>query len=161
MSNLPSAFHSIPKSGRSFGVVGDVYTIRATGAQTGGALCLIEARVGPGGGPPPHVHANDDESFFVLDGTITFSTADGAVQAGPGTFLHMPRGVAHRFQNETDREARMLFWCTPSGFDRFIETVGVPLPNADAPPTPPTAEDIDRLVRACPEFGLTLLERLG
>jgi hypothetical protein len=42
--------------GRSLWVVGDRYTIKATGEETGGAFALVEALVPPGGGPPPHIH---------------------------------------------------------------------------------------------------------
>lgn len=151
----------MPSAGPTFGLVGDVYVIRASGAQTGGALCVVEARVSPGGGPPPHVHSREDESFYVLDGEITFATAAGAVRAGPGAFLHMPRGVPHVFRNETDRDARMLFWCTPAGFERLVEAVGTPLAGPTAAAIPPTPEHIDLVIRTCPQFGITILEKLG
>jgi len=57
-----------PGEGPAFSAVGDVYRILAGGAETGEAYTLCEARVLPGGGPPPHIHHREDEAFFVLEG---------------------------------------------------------------------------------------------
>ncbi len=167
-----AAFHSAPGTGPTYAVVGDAYTIRASGAQTNGTLCLLEARVPPhppGGGPPPHAHANEHESFFILEGTITFFSAAGEIEAVPGTFMHLPKGVPHTFTNRSDREARMLIWCTPAaractsevgGFDDFIAEVGVKLADANAAPPKPTDDDIARLMAAIPKYGMRVVDRL-
>ena len=76
-----------PGEGPAFSAVGDVYRFLATGEQTGGAYVLSEARVLPGGGPPPHVHRREDEAFFVLEGEITFTLGNRKVVAQPGSFI--------------------------------------------------------------------------
>src|SRR5205814_10309474 len=53
------------------------------------------SRRGPELGPPPHIHRHHDESFYVLDGTFEFSLAGRAFTAGPGSFVHLPKGVVH------------------------------------------------------------------
>ncbi|MEY4198446.1 MAG: Quercetin 2,3-dioxygenase [Verrucomicrobiota bacterium] len=103
--------HMQPDEGPAFSAVGDVYRILATGDQTGGAYALCEARVLPGGGPPPHIHHREDESFFVLEGEITFQLAGKKVVAKAGSFIQGPRGIPHAFKNESTVPARMLILC--------------------------------------------------
>lgn len=66
----------MPPQGRTIAVVGDVYRFLATGEETNGKYALFEALVGPGGGPPPHVHSREEEGFYVLEGEITFQVGD-------------------------------------------------------------------------------------
>ena len=63
----------IPQQARSVSLVGDVYRFLATGEDTNCKYALIEALVGPGGGPPPHVHSREEEGFYILEGEITFT----------------------------------------------------------------------------------------
>ena len=67
--------------GRSIWVVGDRYTIKASGNDTGGAFAMIEAIVPHGNGPPPHIHSREDEAFYVLEGELQFHTHDRSFTA--------------------------------------------------------------------------------
>src|SRR5688572_14190609 len=62
------AYGYAPGEGRRLWIVGDTMTFKATAAQTGGSMTAVEVLAAPGGGPPPHLHANEDEMWFVLDG---------------------------------------------------------------------------------------------
>lgn len=157
MNSPAQLIHHLPGRGRTFSAVGDKYTFLATGEQTGGAYTLADAIVPPGGGPPPHIHSREDESFYVLEGEITF-TVDGRDVAAPvGTFVQAPRGIPHAFKNRTDAPARMLILCVPAGFEKFMAEFATELPSPDAPSLPPTPEDIAKLVRLAPQYGITLL----
>ncbi len=144
------------QEGRVFSAVGDVYRLLAGGEQTGGAYALFEARISPGGGPPPHVHTREEESFFVLAGEVTVWVADRKVAAGVGAFVQIPRGTVHAFKNEGLTEARMMILTTPAGFDRFMMAFGHPLPSFDAPALPVTHEDIAKLIDLAPDYGIEL-----
>src|SRR3954454_547805 len=96
-----------PGEGRSVWVVGDLYTIKASGEETGGAFALIEALVPPGGGPPPHLHHREDEAFYVLEGELRFHVAGRDLAVGAGAWITLARGGLHHFQNVGDRPARM------------------------------------------------------
>ncbi len=103
-----------PGSGRTLDVLGAPYVIKASSAETGDRFCCIEGTIPAGTGVPPHTHANEDEAFYVLAGTITFEIAgDNPVRLGPGSFVYGPRGRQHAFRNETGAEARMLVYCSP------------------------------------------------
>ena len=143
--------------GPTFSAVGDVYRILATGEQTGGVYVLSEARVLPGGGPPPHIHHREDESFVVLEGEITFMLGDKKVVARPGSFIQGPRGIPHAFKNESNAPARMLIQVTPPGFEKFIGEIGQSVTSFDSPPTPVTPADIQKLLAVAPKYGIEIL----
>ena len=96
-----------------------VFKVR--GEQTGGRLTAFENVVAPGDGPPLHTHANEDESMYVLDGEVRFKLADEIRAAPAGSFVFIPRGTPHTWQNVGDGPARMLIHFTPSGMERFFD----------------------------------------
>ncbi len=157
MSTPPQFIHSTPGTGKTYSAVGDKYVMLATGAQTGGAYCLADSFIPPGGGPPPHYHTREEESFYVLEGEITF-TVDGKTVIGtPGTFVQIPRNTPHAFKNLSAAHARMLILCTPAGFDCFMAEVGVELPSPASPPVPPAPDEIEKLLRIAPNYGIVML----
>ncbi len=119
------------------------------------ALC--EARVLPGGGPPPHIHHREDEAFFVLEGEISFMLGDRKVVARPGSFIQGPRGIPHAFKNESEAPARVLILVTPPGFEKFMEEFAHPVPSFDSPPVPVAPADIQKLLAVAPKFGIEIL----
>ena len=110
--------------------------------ETGGALGLIENQA-PAGFPGPPLHRHDfDETFYVLEGELTFQVVDELVTAGAGEVVFAPRGVSHTFANLSDAPARFLLACTPAGFERYFarmaaERAGVEPPDWALQPTPP------------------------
>lgn len=146
-----------PGSGKTYSAVGDKYVMLATGDQTGGAYCLAEATVPPGGGPPPHYHTREEETFYVLDGEITFTVDDRTVVGGPGVFVQIPRGTTHAFKNQSAAPARMLIQCVPAGFEKFMAEFATELPGPDSPPLPPSPDEIGKLLAVAPRYGIVLL----
>jgi quercetin dioxygenase-like cupin family protein len=154
---LAQFIHHAPGQGRTFSAVGDKYTFLATGEQTGGAYFLADAVVPPGGGPPPHIHSREDESFYVLEGEVTFTVDGRDTVALAGTFVQAPRNIPHAFKNNTSTAARMLILCVPAGFEKFMVEFATELPSRNAPAVTPTEEDIEKLIRLAPQYGITLL----
>jgi mannose-6-phosphate isomerase-like protein (cupin superfamily) len=72
------------------------------------------------GGPESHVHQDEDDAFYILDGELTFLLDDGEVAAPTGTFVLVPPGVEHTFRNALDRPTRALNIHAPAGFDRRL-----------------------------------------
>jgi mannose-6-phosphate isomerase-like protein (cupin superfamily) len=82
-------------------------------------LALIT--IGPNrGGPPPHSHSSEDDSFYIVEGELTLLLGDDELVAGPGTFVFVPPEVTHTFANRGDTPVRMLNIHAPAGFDRRI-----------------------------------------
>ena len=123
------------------GLVGDTYTILLSGADTNGRYCLIDMRIPPGGGPPPHRH-DFEESFTVLEGEIeaTFRGKKSTVHAGQT--LSIPANAPHFFTNASGSAARLLCICSPAGQEEFFAQVGVPVPTRRS--TPPQLDQAER-----------------
>ncbi len=155
-TTTPAAIHVGPGEGRAVWLVGDTYTLKVAGAQTGGAFALLEALVPPGGGPPPHIHYREDETFVVLAGELTFSAAKRTVPVSAGAVLHVPKGTVHTFTNVGATPARMLFLYTPAGLDEMFAEIGTPArPGAAAPP--PGPEDVAKLLAVATKYGFEIL----
>jgi quercetin dioxygenase-like cupin family protein len=146
----------MPGEGRRIGVVGDVYRFLAVGDETGGKYATCEAIVPPGGGPPPHIHSREEESFLVLEGQVTFYLGHDRIVAEPGTFLNMPVGSLHCFKNETDRAARMLISVAPAGLEKMFFEVGQLLADDADLAQPPAHADIERLLEVAPRYGVEI-----
>jgi mannose-6-phosphate isomerase-like protein (cupin superfamily) len=121
-------------------------SVKVAGAQTGGAFTLVELRCPPSFGPPPHVHAREDEAFYVLEGRVTVTCGDKAWLAEPGGLVFLPRGIVHTFRTFDDGPVRMLQLTAPSQFERFVADLGVPTTENRLPEPAPI--DIDRVVDA-------------
>jgi mannose-6-phosphate isomerase-like protein (cupin superfamily) len=152
---MSTVSHVPDGEGESLWVVGDTYTLKATGDTTGGALSLVEASIPAGSGPPPHIHANEDEAYYVLDGELEVLDGDRTFKAGPGSFVFIPRGTLHRFRNTGHGHARMLVIFVPSGFEQFFKAVGEPARPAEQAP-PLDADEIARTIELAPRFGMQL-----
>lgn len=96
-----------------------VFKVR--GEQTDGTMTVFENRVAPGEGPPLHTHANEDESMYVLEGEVRVKLGDEMHAARAGSFIFIPRGTPHAWQNVGDGPVRMLVHFTPSGMERFFD----------------------------------------
>jgi quercetin dioxygenase-like cupin family protein len=145
-----------PGEGLRIGVVGDVYRFLATGEETDGKYATIEAIVPPGGGPPPHIHSREEESFLILDGEMTFQLGEERITAGVGTFLNMPIGSLHCFKNESREPARMLISVAPAGLEEMFLEVGQPIEGDAETAPPPTPTDIEKLLEAAPRYGVEI-----
>ena len=115
------------------GLVGDTYTILLKGEDTAGRYTLIDMHVPQGGGPGPHRH-DFEEMFTILEGEIevTFRGEKSTVRAGET--LNIPANAPHSFTNASDRPARLLCMCSPSGLEEFFMAVGVPVDSRTAAP---------------------------
>ena len=142
--------------GRSTWVVGDRYTIKTSGNETGGAFAMMEAIVPPGHGPPPHIHSREDEAFYVLEGELLFHADGRSFTATSGAWVTLARGSLHYFENVGSVPARMLIVVTPAGLEDFFLEVGREAIDGDAGLVAPTPEDIRKLVETAPKYGLEI-----
>src|SRR5215472_16639474 len=84
--------------------------------------------------PPLHIHHREDESFWVLEGQVRFRCGDEDIDAGPGSFVFLPRDVPHTFVVEGDEGAHLLTLLTPGGFERYFVEAGRPPEGHGLPP---------------------------
>jgi mannose-6-phosphate isomerase-like protein (cupin superfamily) len=132
-----------PGQGRTVSVAGYADRFLGTGAGTDGGYVVIEATVPPGAGPPLHMHAREEEGFYVIEGEVDFTAEDKTFRAGPGTYINMPKSTPHAFRNNTGRPVRMLIISAPAGIEHFF---------AEADGRPPAA-----LAEIAARYGITIL----
>ena len=127
------------------------FTFKATTSSTGGELLVMEALMPAGFGPPLHVHHNEHEAFYVLEGRLEIVCGSNRFEAGAGAFAFLPSGVAHAFQAIGDTPARVLSIAVPGGLEDFFREVGRPAERNGLPPEGPL--DVAALQRAATRHG--------
>jgi mannose-6-phosphate isomerase-like protein (cupin superfamily) len=155
-TELRAAMHVPPDEGRSLHLSGDTYTFKALGEDTVGSLVLLEARVPPLGGPPPHIHHAEDEFFWLLEGELEFLTNGRTFTANAGSFVYVPKGTTHCFKNVGTQTTRMLAAFTPAGIEGMFFEVGRPATEGSSP-APPDQEEIEKLLAAAPRYNVEIL----
>ena len=103
---------------------GDQLVIKAHGAATGGAYAVLEYTALPGHGAGRHVHQNEEETFYILAGALTFQLDDEQIRATVGRLVRIPRGLYHAFVNAEQEPLRALIILTPAGLERYFEEMG-------------------------------------
>ncbi len=158
--NQEQARHVPAGTGPEYCGPGDRITYLITGAETGGAFFMAEVSVAPGGGPPPHVHSREDESFYLQHGTLAVQVGDKALKVSAGDFVHMPRGVVHSFKNVGDETAKLLMVATPAGLENYFAETFFPAADvAGIPELGPAV--IARARKTAPKYGLELVLPAG
>lgn len=132
---------------------GTAVDVLVPATATQGAFTLLRFVNPSGSWTPLHLHHLEDETVYVLSGTMRAELPDGARDLVPGQALILPRGQPHRLGNVGDVEARFLVLCTPGGFDDFIRAAGRPGDTSDMQMT---EADAARLVEAAPRHGIEL-----
>lgn len=106
--------------------------ILAEPGETPSTTAVIETTLPAGTlGAPPHVHAHEDEYFYVLEGSVQFLDRERTLTATKGSLAVLPRGQLHGFWNESDEPARLLLIVSPGGFAGFFDEVAGEIRNAN------------------------------
>ena len=139
LASVPAARPYVTERGQGEHIwfTNTVMEIKASAATTDGHLSLIEARAPVGFGPALHVHHDEHEAFYVLEGELELICGGERTTAGPGAFAFLPRGIAHTFRVIGDRPVRMLSIGIPGGLERFFREAGRPAETTDLPPELP------------------------
>jgi mannose-6-phosphate isomerase-like protein (cupin superfamily) len=109
-----------PIKPKPFGL--DMKVLLSTEA-TGGAISVLMAWHKSGEGPGDHVHFDQEEMFFIVEGTYEMTVGGQTSTAGPGTIVFIPRYTVHRFKNVGDTTACMLDWTLPGGQDHYFKAI--------------------------------------
>lgn len=135
---------------------GSLAVIKATAADTGGQMTIVEITESPGAEAPLHVHHREDEAFWILDGDVTFEVGDTVVETHAGDYLFAPRDIPHRF-TVGPSGCRMLFILTPGGFEEFLLATSKPAGSHTLPPPSTPMPDFTRIAELASEHGCELL----
>jgi len=133
-----------PRSNRYYFDVG-IGSVCLSGADSGGAYCLLEVGLAPGMSVPRHTHTREDEAYFVLVGELEVIVGDEVFILRPGDSLMAPRHIPHQLRNSGDVENHYLLVFSPSGFEEFLRATAVPAPDNAAAPTKPPATPVQNV----------------
>jgi len=133
---------------------GDLYSLLVRGKESNNAFFQFEAVVPEGGGPPPHVHSREDETFYVVRGSLEILLGDSTHLAKAGDFVYIPRGTVHQFKNVGSGVAVQLVTFSPAGIEKFFKEVFPAVKDPKAAPPPITDELIRKMNDAAPKYGL-------
>lgn len=133
---------------------GGRWSVLATGEQTAGTYCMFEQLMPNGPAAPPHLHADMDEVFYVLEGDATVLMGDRLVAVRQGGLVFIPRGTVHGFRVDSP-VARLLNLYTHAGFERSVALLGGVATAPGLPPAGWTPPDMPQERRE------TLFEEIG
>lgn len=110
----------VSRQGRQVSWMGTDYTIAVTETDSGGSVGVFECSVPAGVGPPVHIHNNENEIIYVIEGEYEFWLDGKISHAGPGMSVFLPKEVPHTFRVAGDKRGRNLAITTPGGFENFF-----------------------------------------
>ncbi len=142
-----SPFAVSDRDAPAYWLMDNLWVVLATGEQTGGRYSVVEQWMPEGSGPPPHVHAFEDEAFFVIEGEMTLEVGGETLVAGPGSLANVPRNTVHSFQ-VTKGPAHVLNDDTPAGFEQAIMGCARPAESRTLPPGGLDPPDSPQVVRS-------------
>ncbi len=122
---------------------------KVTGEDTGGAFDYFIVEVAPHGGPPLHVHHNQEETIQVVKGHFKIRIGDAIVYCKEGGFAYLPSKIPHAFLNLTDEQGEIIVVYTPGGGHKFYEELG-PLTRNGSP-------DHKAVAQVFTKYNMTLL----
>jgi len=167
VNDRKSIFSVSPRQGRVLFVLGDVVTLRLSGAETGGAFSMVESISAPGGGAA-FLHAHDQqETFCIQEGDFELYGQDEngdkyTIPASSGATVHVPGNVAHGFRNVGDTPGRILTVFEPAGgMIDFFEELGVPMESVSDPLPFDKMPSPQRIEEALKKYNIQMLETPG
>ena len=155
MHNNPTAYTLGSEDGEVLWFFGTLAVFKATAEQTDGRYSLVEQLAPRGMATPLHVHREDHESFYVIEGELTvyLEDSDHPTPVSAGAFVHIPGGVVHAFRVESET-ARWLDLTTPQ-HERFMRAAGEPARERVLPPE--GLIDMEKVGAAQQQHGIEIL----
>jgi mannose-6-phosphate isomerase-like protein (cupin superfamily) len=102
---------------------GERCLIRVPAADTNSIYSVVEIVSDPGDGTPLHVHQNEDEYLFVLEGTARFALGDKMFDAEAGTMVTLPKNIPHAWGNRSTSKVRIAAICYPGGVEEAMRVI--------------------------------------
>jgi quercetin dioxygenase-like cupin family protein len=100
-----------------------LFNFLVSGEESGGSYTTMELLIPPEKGAGLHIHDNEEEQFYVLEGELTYWVGDQTIHMSAGSFVHIPRGTTHGFTNG-DTPAKLLATFSPAGIEKFFQEMG-------------------------------------
>ena len=142
--------------GEALWFLGVLATIKSSSETTAGRVAVIEHLARRGSGSPLHVHHNEDEWFYVIEGELTFWVGGQVITAPAGSFVYGPRDIPHTFIVSSE-QARFLLVTEPAGFENFVRAFAEPAQQLVIPPPATEPPDMAPMMALAAEYGIKIL----
>ena len=119
--------------------------VHITAEDSDGAFCLVVDHPEPGWGLPPHRHANESESVYLVEGRFEMTVGGTRHEMAPGDSVHVPKGVVHSGAALGDAPCRRVIVFAPGGVEQFFLTAGMATPDHEP--------DTKRLLELAQRYG--------
>lgn len=143
--------------GNAYWLLGGLFIVHLSGAETQGRFSLVEELQPPGEWTPLHVHRLEDQAHYVLEGGVTLYLPDKSFAIGPGECAYGPMNVPHIEQFTSSEPLRMLVVNSPAGFEDFVAAAGEPAAELTLPSPPQEPPDFERIGALAAEHGIEIL----
>lgn len=156
---LQQGFKSAPNAENTRAIPGAVFNFLSMGHETEGRQALIRIVVNRGSEPPAHTHSREDESYYIIKGSIRYTIGDQVITVNEGEFVYLPKDVPHGFEIQTE-QAEVLMWLSPAGLDQWFWDNSAPAPDGaplPAPAGPPPPHVIEHFVSSLREYGVEMI----
>ncbi len=141
--------HLSSAGGTKLNILGIPMVIRIHGRDTGGVISAVESHDLPNGGPPPHIHHREDETFQILEGEYEWTVGGDTFIAKKGDTVFAPRGVPHTYRYVGNPPGRLMCIITPAGFEGFFQDIGTLSPEQQ--------QDLPRVLEIAKKYELEFL----
>ncbi len=138
-----------PNAGKSYSQLGRLYSFKLWSEETNGLLSIVEISTPPQSGPPLHIHRQEDQTFYIVEGEFEIQCGDQRFQVTRGAITFLPRNIPHTYKNCGNSSGTLLEINTPAGFEQFYEEVNL-LPEDES-------SDMQKISEIAKKFDLELL----
>ena len=152
-------FKSAPSPENTRAIPGGVFNFLSMGHETNGGHALMRIIVNRGAEPPAHTHSREDESYYLLSGSIRYTIGEDVITVHAGEYVYLPNGVPHKFEVLTE-QAEVLMWISRAGLDQWFWDNSAPAPDGKqmpAPQGPPPAHVVEHFVKSLREYGVEMM----
>lgn len=108
------------QAGQDIQVLGDRVCIKLKSEDSDNRMTVVTVDVPPGSMVAPHIHTQEKESYYMLEGSMTVRVAGAETVVETGDFVHIPTGTVHSYCNDSGRPCRFLAWAIGGSLDRFF-----------------------------------------
>jgi quercetin dioxygenase-like cupin family protein len=158
MNNVGTPRILSQEEGQPYWYLNGVMNIKLTAADTNGQFSLVDELVPAGSTTPYHIHHNEDETFYIIEGEAEFVVDGRLVSAKTGAVIFLPKNVPHGFRIIGDRPARILNFLTPGGAEQLFVQAGEPAASLELPP--PSKLNIPKVIEVAKKLNCEVLGTL-
>ena len=143
-----------PDDGDAYWWLGSLSLTKVRGADTSNGMDIVDHRVPAGYAPPPHVHSDQDEVFYIISGRFDVRCGEQRWDAEPGDLVFLPRRVPHSFVVADGEPGRTLLINSPAGFADVIVQLGQATTELEIPGADVAMPDGERIAAVSEAHGI-------